>query len=1156
MKANIVRFSRLRLNGFKSFVDPTDLIIADGLTGVVGPNGCGKSNLLEALRWVMGENRPTAMRGGGMEDVIFAGAATRPARNFAEVSLHIDNSERLAPSGFNDSDLLEVVRRITRDIGSAYKANSKDVRARDVQMLFADASTGAHSPALVRQGQISELINAKPKARRRILEEAAGISGLYQRRHEAELKLKGAESNLTRVDDVLEQLASQLTTLARQAKQAARYRELGTDLRRAEGILLYLRWKEAQDALTAAQDVLQKATVAAAQSETAVRQTAKTRETAETALPPLREQEAVSSAILQRLNVQKETQTDEERRAAETIATLEQRIGQLTADADREESLNSDAVDTIARLKAEAVELETAGRGHDAKLAAAQDAASDASDILKTQEAELGQMTEDVARLAARHQSARRFLEDAQKRLTKAEGEEEKAKSDIDAAKAAAVAAVASFETARNDEARASATVSEAEQTLAQAETARADCQREESAARAARSEAQGVKNALSAEVSALSKLIARDTGTGSQVLDQVTVEPGLEKALGAALADDLKAPAIGADGVTGWAHLADYDRATDLPNGVAAFAPFVNAPDVLTRRMAHIGLVDAADGPRLQPMLQPGQRLVSREGDIWRWDGYRASAKDAPSAAALRLEQKNRLAQLEADLGEASRAADATEADYQAVKARLDILTKADQDARSARRDADRLMADAGRALSRAEAEQNLSQGRVEALDLAVTRLGEEATEARAQLRSAHETIDGLDDLDAARAQIEDVKLTVEAARMTMMARRSAFDEVRREGEQREKRKTSVARDLDSWEKRLTNATSRAAELSTRREKAEADLKIAKAKPAELEQARATLTKSLEDAELRRRNAADALAVGETALRDAVTAERDAERIASAAREDRARHDARVEAAKEQVGAAAARIQEDLETEPGDLLATLDVDAGALPPADTVEQDLSRLRRQRDALGAVNLRAEEDAKEVQEEHDTLAKEKADLEEAIGTLRSGIASLNKEGRERLLTAFDEVNASFGTLFTHLFGGGEANLVMVESDDPLDAGLEIMCQPPGKKLATLSLLSGGEQTLTALALIFAVFLANPAPICVLDEVDAPLDDANVTRFCDLLDEMTRRTNTRFLIITHHAVTMSRMDRLFGVTMAEQGVSQLVSVDLKRAEQMVA
>lgn len=269
-----------------------------------------------------------------------------------------------------------------------------------------------------------------------------------------------------------------------------------------------------------------------------------------------------------------------------------------------------------------------------------------------------------------------------------------------------------------------------------------------------------------------------------------------------------------------------------------------------------------------------------------------------------------------------------------------------------------------------------------------------------------------------------------------------------------------------------------------------------------------------------------------------------------------RAASEARTEAARETQILATDRISEDQDTTPEALLEKLDADPDNMPSADKVESDVNRLKRQRDALGAVNLRAEEDAREIEEEHSTLVAEKEDLEEAIRTLRNGIASLNREGRERLLTAFEQVNSNFNVLFKHLFGGGDANLVMVESDDPLEAGLEIMCQPPGKKLATLSLLSGGEQTLTALALIFAVFLANPAPICVLDEVDAPLDDANVGRFCDLLDEMCRRTETRFLIITHHAVTMSRMDRLFGVTMGEQGVSQLVSVDLKKAEAMVA
>jgi chromosome segregation protein len=347
-----------------------------------------------------------------------------------------------------------------------------------------------------------------------------------------------------------------------------------------------------------------------------------------------------------------------------------------------------------------------------------------------------------------------------------------------------------------------------------------------------------------------------------------------------------------------------------------------------------------------------------------------------------------------------------------------------------------------------------------------------------------------------------------------------------------------------------------RTEELTERRAETEEELAEAMLAPEEIAARRDDLMEAIEAAEQRRRAAADALAGAEATLREAAMAERESERLAGEAREARARAEARLDAAREGVALAAERIAEEDDRTPDELLISLRTDPEKMPDAETLDAEVGRLKRQREALGAVNLRAEEDAKAVEAEYDALASEKADLEEAVKKLRAGIAGLNKEGRERLLTAFEQVNANFSTLFTHLFGGGEARLVLVESDDPLEAGLEILCQPPGKKLATLSLLSGGEQTLTALALIFGVFLANPAPICVLDEVDAPLDDANVTRFCDLLDEMTRRTETRFLIITHHAVTMARMDRLFGVTMQEQGVSQLVSVDLKKAEALVA
>ena len=1150
-----MRFSKLKLTGFKSFVDPTDLIISDGLTGVVGPNGCGKSNLLEALRWVMGENRPKAMRGGGMDDVIFAGAATRPARNFAEVTLQIDNSERLAPAGFNNSDTMDIVRRITRDVGSAYKAAGKDVRARDVQMLFADASTGSHSPALVRQGQIAELINAKPKNRRRILEEAAGISGLYQRRHEAELKLKGAETNLARVDDVIEQLANQLGQLARQARQAARYREIGEGLRRTEGMLLYRRWREADDARATAGEILRGRVTEAAQAQALVQTAIKARTAAETALPPMREEEAIAAAIMQRLTVQRDTLDDQEAQAVQVIQTLTNRIAQLGRDIEREGGLNRDAGETIERLEWEARELTKAGEGHETRLKEAAEGAREAAQMLQACEAELGQKTEDVARLAARHGSAQRLLDDNRKTEEKSEAEAGKAREAVAQSHAALKKAGDDFEAAQLSSVSAEETAQRADNALNAAEQARAETQSRESDARAERSEAEGEMNALRAETGALAKLVERDTAEGGQILDRLQVQKGFEKALGAALADDLRAPEVELDGPSGWAVMPPYEEDQPLPDGITPLTHHVSVPDVLVRRMSQIGLADSDDAQRLQSLLKPGQRLVSPDGDLWRWDGFRAWAEDAPSAAALRLQQLNRIEELKQSLEQASNRADGARGAHETLTARLAELSEADRAAREARREADRMVADAGRALSRSEADRNLAEGRLESLGLAVKRHEEEAMGARTRVREAERALLDLGDLDVERAAVEGQRVTVEAARITMISMRSRHDEVCREGDARLKRSQEVTKEISGWRHRLETAEKRSAELVERKETSEAELKVASAAPTELAAKRDELSFAISEAKVRKVAATDALSVGEVALREAAMNERNCERLASEAREARARAEARSDAARETVTSAAERIAEEQQKTPNQLLTALEVNPDEMPASEALEASVNALKRQRDALGAVNLRAEEDALEVQVEHDNLVGEKADLEEAIKTLRSGIASLNREGRERLLTAFEQVNTNFAQLFTHLFGGGEANLVMVEGDDPLEAGLEIMCQPPGKKLSTLSLLSGGEQTLTAMALIFAVFLANPAPICVLDEVDAPLDDANVTRFCDLLDEMCRQTDTRFLIITHHAVTMARMDRLFGVTMAEQGVSQLVSVDLKKASAMV-
>ncbi|HEU0220700.1 MAG TPA: AAA family ATPase [Paracoccaceae bacterium] len=1096
-----MQFTKLRLVGFKSFVDPTEFTIAPGLTGVVGPNGCGKSNLLEALGWVMGESRPTAIRGDGMEDVIFAGSNTRPARNAAEVTLVLDNSQRRAPASFNAADQIEVVRRITRDAGSVFRANGREARARDIQMLFADASTGATSPALVRQGQIAELIHARPKARRRILEEAAGISGLYQRRHEAELKLSQTEANLTRVSDVLDQLDQQLASLARQARQAGRYREIARELRRAEALLLYAGWQAAEAERLRSAEALREAVRAVARAEVAAGEARRARAEAEAVMPALREEEAIAAALVQRLTIERAQLAEAEGRVRQALAETGARLGQIARDREREQGLLRDASETLARLKAEEAALAAGGEGDGAGLAAAEAAALEAGEALAAREAESDRLAQDAARLGARRQAAERRHDEARKALARLEREAEAARVALEAAERELAAMGPRCEAARVAEAAAEAARAEAEAGLKAAEAARGAAQAEEAEARVALSLAEGEAKAIGAELAAIERLLGREGEAGGQILDSVRAAPGFEAALGAALADDLQAPQIGAEGRTGWALMPELAAAAAFPPGIEPLAAHVTAPPVLARRLAAIGLVAQAEGAWLQALLAPGQRLVSREGDLWRWDGFRVAAEEAPSAAAQRLQSRNRRDALAAELARAAEVAEAARGRHGAARAALEAANAAEAAARAGRRKAEEEAASAARARNRAEAEAETLKGRCETLGLGLARREEERQAASAERQAAEAALPGLEDEAELRAAQEAARRGLEAARQAMLAARGEADRIRREGEARERRRREVRGELKSWAGRREQAEKRLADL------------------------------------------------------DARAAAAAAERVASAAREARARSEALSETAVRQAETAAEHIRAETEAGPEALLTAIGADAADLPSREALEFEVARLRRAREALGAVNLRAEEDRAEVEAERAALARERADLEEAIAKLRLGIAELNREGRSRLLAAFEGVNRNFASLFRHLFGGGEANLVLVESEDPLDAGLEIMCMPPGKKLSTLSLLSGGEQTLTALSLIFAVFLANPAPICVLDEVDAPLDDANVTRFCDLLDEMARLTNTRFLIITHHAVTMSRMDRLYGVTMAERGVSQLVSVDLRQAGELV-
>ncbi len=590
------------------------------------------------------------------------------------------------------------------------------------------------------------------------------------------------------------------------------------------------------------------------------------------------------------------------------------------------------------------------------------------------------------------------------------------------------------------------------------------------------------------------------------------------------------------------------------LPEGVRKLADVVRAPRQLARRLAQIGVVEEADAARLQKQLKPGQRLVSRDGALWRWDGYTASA-DAPTPAAQRLAQKNRLAELEAEATEATKSVRAAEDQLAAAEAEVKRATDAERLAREAWRGAQGALGEARDALAKAEKAAGELSSRQAALAESRARLAESRDEAAAAEQEAQSALDAAPDLGDLQEALDRLSAEVARERTAAADARAVHDGLKREAEARQRRMQAIAAERQSWTSRAGNAETQIAALAERRGEAAAELEGLADAPDEIDARRRALMSQLSQAEELRKAAADRLQAAENRQAELDKAANAAISALAEAREGRARGEERLTAAEERRKDAEARIQETLNTPPHLVIRHTGLEADApMPDPAEVERRLERLKIERERLGAVNLRAEEEQRELAERLETIVTEREDIIEAIRKLRQAIQNLNREGRERLLAAFDVVNAQFQRLFTHLFGGGTAELQLVESEDPLEAGLEILARPPGKKPQTMTLLSGGEQALTAMALIFAVFLTNPAPICVLDEVDAPLDDHNVERFCNLMDEMARTTETRFVIITHNPITMARMNRLFGVTMAEQGVSQLVSVDLETAEQL--
>jgi chromosome segregation protein len=881
-----MKFKQLEVVGFKSFADKTSFYFEDGLTGIVGPNGCGKSNIVEALRWCMGETSAKSLRGSGMEDVIFSGTTSRASKNLCEVALKLENDNRLPQ--FKDMPEIEVKRKIEKDKGSKYFLNGREVRAKDVQILFADLSTGPHSPSMVSQGRVGSLVTAKPTDRRAILEEAAGIGGLHVRRHEAELRLTAAENNLKKADDIMKQIENQLKNLLKQAEEATKYKDMSNNIQSLEAKLVYFQSQEIEGSILGAQEELSEVEdeISAVNIDKNFNENALKEEGKE--IKPLRDENAELNAKLQRLNLEFEQISEEENRAKNEIEKIKKEIKQINIDIDREKQIVNDATSNEKRLAAEK------------------------NDIL-----EINQNSSEI---------------------------EEKANNSY-----------------------------------------------------------QESLKELNQEQDLLNKL-------SDKIFSQI---------------------------------------------GGFDFNLIKNKTDQLSSSIKEVAL-------RLKKLSGENNELDS--GAI-----------------------KNRIDEIQNEFIKMEDLAD---------KINFDL----------------------------------------------------EAAAPQANLNS--------DTTNALKNEfIEKIK-TISELQEKYASRLSKYESIKQEATKRRGRLSIIESEIKNWIDLKENSEKKFLELNERFKENEDALSQEEAKPGSIAEKKGTYVQNIKNIE------EDILQINEklTSKEDSVQSINqklyDINTTVLGITERKVRAQTIIEGLKEKKKEIELKSLTDFKHPIAELPTFADIDIDEQVKTSEIENQIQKLKDRRERMGAVNLRADNETQELQDQIDRMMNDRKDLVQGIQKLKSSINDLNEKGRERLLDAFEKVSRKFNDVYTKLFAGGNARLELIESDDPLEAGLELLVSPPGKKLQSITLLSGGEQALTAMALIFAVFLINPSPICILDEVDAPLDDANVTRFCSLLDELSSVTDTKFVVITHHALTMSRMNRLYGVTMAERGVSQLVAVDLEKAEEMVA
>lgn len=1136
-----MKITGFRINGFKSFADPAEVLIAPGMTGIVGPNGCGKSNVIESFRWSMGETSAKSMRADSMDDVIFGGTDKRAPKGFCEVVTVIDNSDRTAPLEFNDVDVLEVSRRLDRGDGSSYKVNGKPVKAKDVRVLFKDAGLGSSSTALVSQGKVATIISAKPLERKQVLEEAAGVTGLASRRHEADLRLRATEQNLEQAESLEKGLSEQQSSLRRQARQAKFRQEVDDLIRVAEATAYLVRWrlvearlfksrKEHEDIEVLIKEAMTRHIRLQVDLEALKAKTApilKARSDAEM-------HHALVSAKID--NLRKEFES-----AKKQLVNLERNIARANGDLVKSRQEIGDSAEEYELLRDE-LALALDDKEYDVVLIEeANVSLLEAQEIVENIARDLAEKSSVFAGAKVQWQAADKASEDLSRRLDvtrqKVEASKEKCNSITEELKGL----VSTDEVLNTLKTK----IASADQELEKLLSARTAASEKLVDAEEIKRSTQTTIKVLETELKALSESLLSD-GT---VLDHVVVQTGYEAAFAAALGSDIEA-GIKTDFGKSWMGCAFVG---DAIRGTRPIRDYVKAPKELEAALSMIGVIDDDELiDDLIALLKPGQSLVTLSGMRYRWDGFRSPADNVQ---AENLRRMTRRQQVSIELASLKTQLEEQTAYGKRLSDELNQLKSAEGTARLAVERAYRELDEEKRRLSENEQLRMTLESRLVSLREVISAGEVDVGELEMEVVKSSSEREKLPKLGNLEKELEVIRGSYQNSLRKQEDHRKQVEKAKRDADVRIARIQAIEQKIADFDKRIVQARQHISELEERvveyaEEQAALQMSLEKYPEDEaLEQ------ENLESiSELLVESAKSAKACEED-MDKCVHEVRQADEKLAACREERARIVAEIKAGQEAAVELTREIEERLNLSPEKLTAVSGVESeSVLPELDVCEGRIQSLHRRRDSIGVVNPLAEEQLKEVEDKLGKANAARDELRQAVRRLRDQIAEFDRERRERLLDAFAAIDTHFRELFTRVFGGGRAFLKLSGSDDPLEAGLEIFVSPPGKNLQSMSLFSGGEQAMTALALIFAAFLIRPAPVCVLDEVDAALDDANIDRLCKLVEELAGE-QTRFLVITHRALTMSRCDRLYGVTMAEKGVSRLTTLDMKEAEAYV-